>query len=451
MPKIVIIGAGSVMFTRQLVSAILANPCLHDTEIVLEDIDGAILERTLRLIQLMIEQGGLATRVSATTSQRDALRGADFVINTFQVGGLESWRLDMEIPKKYGVIQEVGDTLGPGGIFRALRHIPALLSITRDMQEVCPNGLLINKANPLAPLVWAAKETGIRSVGLCYGVTYTVAQLAGYLGIGPWVEHPYSPEHWARLMYSPVPEGVEFDFAGINHMAWILSFRYRGSDMYESIRALPGDEKVAGADGVRCEILRHFGLWSTENHWHFTDYVPYFRKNEETINRFLPRRWNLLQLERQVHAANTAEIERQLAGKAPVTIQPNVLVAPQIIAAMSGGPAIRVNVNLANTGLVANLPAESVVEVPAYVDGNDIHPFAMGEIPRQCAALCRTNIDVQGLVVEAVLQRRPEAALHALSLDPVTASVCTLDQIREMFDEMRLAESQWLEKWMQCI
>lgn len=449
MPKIVIIGAGSVMFTRQLVSAILANSCLHDAEIVLEDVDAAILERTLRLVQLMVDQAALPARVSATTSQRKALKNADFVISTIQVGGLEAWHLDMDIPKKYGVIQEVGDTLGPGGIFRALRHIPPLLSIARDMAEVCPNALLINKANPLAPLVWAIKDTGIRTVGLCYGVTYTVAQLAGYLGIGPWIEHPYSPEHWAKLMYSPVPEDVEFDFAGINHMAWILSFRYRGRDMYESIRTLPSNEKVVSVDGVRCEILRHFGFWSTENHWHFTDYVPYFRKNEETINHFLPRRWNLLNLERQVHTVNTAEIEDQLKGNLPVVIQPNVLVAPQIIAAMSGGPITRVNVNLGNTGLVANLPAECVVEVPAYVDGNGIHPCAMGNIPRQCAALCRSNIDVQGLVVEAVVHKRPDAALHALSLDPVTASVCTLEQIREMFDEMRLAESRWLGEWMQ--
>ena len=449
MPKIVIIGAGSVMFTRQLVSALLASPFLHDVEIVLEDINGAILQRTLRLVSLMIEQTGLEARVSATTSQREALHGADFVINSFQIGGLDAWNLDMDIPRKYGVIQEVGDTLGPGGIFRALRHIPPLLSIARDMEEICPDALLINKANPLAPLVWATQATSIRTVGLCYGITYTVAQLAGYLGIGPWVDHPYTPEQWAKLMYSPVPEGVEFTYAGINHMAWILSFRYQGRDMYGAINSLPDSEKVVAADGVRCEILRHFGFWSTENHWHFTDYVPYFRKNEATINRFLPRRWNLLELERQVHAANAAEIEEQLSGKRPVVIQPNVLVAPQIIAAMSGGPCTRVNVNLPNTGLVSNLPAECVVEVPAYIDGTGIHPLAMGPLPRQCAALCRTNIDVQGLVVESILQQRPEAAMHALSLDPVTAAVCTLDQIREMFDEMRLAEQRWLGEWMQ--
>jgi alpha-galactosidase len=448
MPKIVIIGAGSVMFTRQLVSAILAKPCLRDVEIVLEDIDGAILQRTLRLVSLMIEQAGLEARVSATTNQREALRGADFVINSFQIGGLDAWNLDMEIPRKYGVIQEVGDTLGPGGIFRALRHIPPLLSIARDMEEICPNALLINKANPLAPLVWATQATSIRTVGLCYGITYTVAQLAGYLGVGPWVDHPYTPELWAKLLYSPVPEGVEFTFAGINHMAWILSFRHNGRDMYEMIRSLPNNENVVAADGVRCEILHHFGFWSTENHWHFTDYVPYFRKNEATINRFLPRRWNLLELERQVHAVNAAEIEAQLAGKLPVAIQPNVLVAPQIIAAMSGGPTTRVNVNLPNSGLVSNLPAECVVEVPALVDGTGIHPLAMGPLPRQCAALCRTNIEVQGLVVESVLQQRSEAALYALSLDPVTAAVCTLDQIREMFDEMRLAERRWLGGWM---
>ena len=291
MPKIVIIGAGSVMFTRQLLSAIFSYPSLSGARIVLEDVDQQVLARTLQLVQLMISQNGLRATVSATTNQKEALRDANFVIFAIQVGGLAAWQLDMDIPRKYGVIQEVGDTLGPGGIFRALRHIPPMLSVLDDMEEVCPDALFINKANPLAPMVWAARNhSPIESIGLCYGITYTAAQLAGYLGIGPWVEHPYTHENWRNLMYSPVPEGVEFTYGGINHMAWILQFRYQGRNMYPEIRELPNNPGVMSADGVRCEILKHFGYWSTENHWHFTDYVPYFRKNEETINRFLPRR-----------------------------------------------------------------------------------------------------------------------------------------------------------------
>ena len=324
-----------------------------------------------------------------------------------------------------------------------------MLSVLEDMEEVCPDALFINKANPLAPLVWAArKHSPIESIGLCYGITYTAAQLAGYLGIGPWVEHPYTHENWRNLMYSPVPEGVEFTYGGINHMAWILQFRYQGRDMYPEIRELPNNPGVMSADGVRCEILKHFGYWSTENHWHFTDYVPYFRKNEETINRFLPRRWNLLELEKQVHRAGKTEIDRQLGGQAPVEVRRNVLNAPAIINAMVSGKTLRVNINLPNDGLIGNLAEDCIVEVPTIVDGTGLHPVAVGNLPTQCAALCQSNIAVQRLIVEAALERRPEAALYALSLDPVTSSVCTLDAIREMFEELRTAQAPWLAQWM---
>ena len=449
MPKIVIIGAGSVMFTRQLLSSIFSYPSLSAARIVLEDVDEQVLARTLQLVQLMISQNGLKATVSATTKQKEALRDANFVIFAIQVGGLTAWQLDMDIPRKYGVIQEVGDTLGPGGIFRALRHIPPMLSVLEDMEEVCPDALFINKANPLAPLVWAArKHSPIESIGLCYGITYTAAQLAGYLGIGPWVEHPYTHENWRNLMYSPVPDGVEFTYGGINHMAWILQFRYQGRDMYPEIRELPNNPGVMSADGVRCEILKHFGYWSTENHWHFTDYVPYFRKNEETINRFLPRRWNLLELEKQVHRAGKTEIDRQLGGQAPVEVRRNVLNAPAIINAMVSGKTLRVNINLPNDGLIGNLAEDCMVEVPTIVDGTGLHPVAVGNLPTQCAALCQSNIAVQRLIVEAALERRPEAALYALSLDPVTSCVCTLDAIREMFEELRTAQAPWLAQWM---
>ncbi len=449
MPKIVIIGAGSVMFTRQVLAAVFSYEALKNCAVVLEDIDASALERPLRLVRRMIEQHGLGASVTATTNQREALVGADFVLCTMQVGGLDAWRMDMEIPRRYGVIQEVGDTLGPGGVFRALRQIPALLSVLRDMEEICPQAICLNKANPLAMLTWAARRASpIQTVGLCYGVTYTVAQLAGYLGLGPWVEHPHTPQAWAGLMHAHVPEGVEYLFGGINHMTWILAMRHGGRDLYPAIRALPDNPQVQAADGVRCEIVRHFGLWSTENHWHFTDYVPYFRKNEDTINRFLPRRWNLLALEREVHAYGQAEVESQLAGATPIDIRRNVLNAPQMINALVSGETTRVNANVPNGGLIPNLPSDCVVEVPVSVDGTGLHPVAVGNLPRQCAALCQTNINVQGLVVEAALEQRPDAALHALSLDPVTAAVCTLDQIRSMFDALRLAQSQWLEPWM---
>ena len=452
MSKITIIGAGSVMFTRQIVSALLSYPAMAGTELVLMDLNPEVLAQSHRHITMMVAQSGLPMQVSQTTSQRDAIRHADFVISAIQVGGLAPWRLDMAIPAKYGVIQEVGDTMGPGGIFRALRHIPPMLAILRDMEELCPNALFINYANPLAPLTWAAKEaSGIQSIGLCYGVRYTVAQLAGYLGVGPWVDHPSTPERWQRLMYHDVPAEVEYEFAGINHMTWITRFVIHGEDMQPRIRALVDDPKTREADGVRCEVLKFFGLWCTENHWHCSDYLPYFRKNEAMINHFLPQRWNLLALEEQVHAAGKAEIASQLAGEKPFVIAPNMLNGPKLIHAMVSGERTRINGNLANCQpeglLVENLPADCVVEVPIWVDDKGLQPQAMGRLPTQCASLCKSNTAVQELIVQAALTGDLDAARYALALDPVTATVCTLEQIQQMFDEMYTAQRQWLPQF----
>ncbi len=448
MTRIALIGAGSIMFSRQLLSALLSYKDLPALELVLEDINPEVLERTRSLVERMITQSGLDVRLWATTDQRTALEGADYVINAIQVGGLSPWKLEMEIPQKYGVIQEAGDTLGPGGIFRALRHIPPLLSIARDMEELCPDALLINYANPLAPLTWAVNQaTSIRCIGLCYGVRYTVAQLLGYLGVVPWVEHPHSPESWERLLYQEIPDDVEYSFGGINHMTWILSLKHRGQDLFPQIEKLPQDSRVYQQDAVRCEVLKYFGYWATENHWHMSDYLPYFRKNEAMINHFLPQRWNLLALEEQVHKKAAATIEAQLKGE-PFDLCPSMLNAPKLIHAQLTGKRVRINGNLPNrqsTGLlIENLPAECMVEVPIWVDQDGLHPDVIGRLPTQCASLCKTNIQVQELVVEAALEGNLEAARHALALDPVTATQCTLEQIRQMFDELYAAQKQWL-------
>lgn len=452
MKKLTIIGAGSIMFTRQLLSALFACKELPPLAIVLEDLDPVKLKEAYQLIGLMVEQAGVPVTLSMTTEQRAALVGADFVISAIQVGGLEPWRLDMDIPKKYGVDQEVGDTLGPGGIFRALRQIPPTLSVARDMEAVCPDALLMNYANPLAPITWAVnKATDIRCIGLCYGVRYTTAQLAGYLGLGPWVEHPHTPQAWQELMYHDVPEGLEYSFAGINHMTWLLDVRYQGRNLYPAIRALANNDRVYDSDGVRCEVLKMFDYWCTENHWHMSDYVPWFRKNEETIRRFLPQRWNLLALEEKVHAHARVEITQQLAGRQAFRIERNMLNAPKLIEAMLTGQRTRINANLPNQSdlglLITNLPAEAVVEVPVYVDGQGLDPVPMGALPTACAALNRTNINVQQLVVEAALTGQLSSARQALAMDPVTATACTLDQCHKLFAELLEAQKPWLSRW----
>ncbi|MDO6542249.1 alpha-galactosidase [Photobacterium sanguinicancri] len=452
MAQITIIGAGSVMFTRQICSALLSYPAVAGSTITLMDIQSEVLKRSGQVVAKMIEQANLPVTVKMTTNQYDALQGADFVINAIQVGGLEPWRLDIDIPAKYGVIQEVGDTMGPGGIFRALRHIPPMLSILKDMEQACPNAIFINYANPLAPLTWAAKEfSQITTVGLCYGVRYTVAQLAGYLGQGPWVDHPSTPERWQKLMYHQVPEHIDYEFAGINHMTWITKMQANGEDLMEAIRQIPNNPDVYLADGVRCEMLKFFDYWCTENHWHCSDYVPYFRKNEDMINRFLPLRWNLLALEEKVHAAGKAEIDAQLAGEQDFIIKPNMLNAPKLINAMISGERVRINGNVANQQadglLIENLPQNCVVEVPIWVDKTGLHPQTMGRLPTQCASLIKTNTAVQELIVEAALNKDLNAARYALALDPVTATVCTLSEIDAMFEEMVKAQQVWLEQY----
>ncbi|BDM64899.1 alpha-glucosidase/alpha-galactosidase [Shewanella sp. NFH-SH190041] len=451
-PNITIIGAGSIMFTRQIISALLAYPAMNGMQITLMDINPAMLGRCQTLIEKMVQQSGMQVQVHATTDRQAALRGANFVISTIQVGGLKPWQLDMDIPAKYGVIQEVGDTMGPGGIFRALRHIPPMLAILRDMETLCPDALFINYANPLAPLTWAAKDfSDIKSIGLCYGVRYTVAQLCGYLGVGPWVDHPYTPELWQALMYHDVPADVDYEFAGINHMTWITKLSAGGTDLLPRLQAMAKDDKVYAADGVRCEVLKFFGHWCTENHWHCSDYLPYFRKNEAMINAFLPQRWNLLALEEQVRAAGEAEITAQLAGEQDFVIRENMLNAPKLIHAMVSNERTRINGNQANaqpTGLlIDNLPQNCVVEVPIWVDGNGLHPQAMGTLPTQCASLIKTNTAVQELIVQAALTNDLDAARYALSLDPVTATNCTLSQIQAMFDELYQAQKIWLPQF----
>ena len=456
MKKITVIGAGSTMFTRQLLSALFAYKDLPPVEVVLEDINEQILERSFRLTALMIEQAGVSVKLSMTLNQKEALRDADFVINAIQVGGLVPWKLEMQIPMSYGVSQEVGDTLGAGGIFRALRQIPPVLSVLKDMEEVCPQALFINYSNPLAPLTWAACQASpIRSIGLCYGVRYTASQLAGYLGVGPWVDHPHTPELWQELMYKDVPEGIEYRFGGINHMTWMLEYRYKGEDLYPLIQQLPDNPVVYQNDAPRCEMLKYFGYWCTENHWHMTDYVPYFRKNEAMINRFLPKRWNLLALEEKVHAQANAEITRQLAGEQPFRIEENMLNGAKLIHAVLTNTRTRINGNVANRQatspdgglLINNLPANCVVEVPIYVDGHGLHPETIGALPTQCAALNKTNINVQELVVEAALKGDKHAAKHALALDPVTSALCTLDQIDALFNELLEAQKPWLPQF----
>jgi len=445
MTKITFVGAGSTMFARNLLCDIFSFPELRDVNVMLEDLDEQRLDMTYRLAKRLVEQEGYPAKIERTTNQKEALKGSDFVILMFQVGGLEAYDIDKKIPLKYGIDQTVGDTLGPGGTFRGIRSIPALIDICRDMEQVCPNAILLNYANPMAAMMWAVnKATTIQSVGLCHSVQATTRQLAGYIGAGPWESYPFTEEEWEVFFYAPIPESINFYVAGINHQAWYLKYEVDGEDAYPKIREAYNNPKAYEADAVRFEILKHFGYFVTESPHHMSEYVPYFRKNPDMVKRFVKRRWDYYDICVHKRDALDAEIQSQIDGKEKIKVRASVEYGSRIIHSVVTGNQIRINGNVNNSGLVTNLPKDCCVEVPCLVDKNGINPCYVGELPPQLAALNRTNINVQSLIVEAALNRDREAVYHAVMVDPFTSALLTLDDIRKMVDEMFNAEKQWL-------
>lgn len=446
MPKICLIGAGSAVFTRNLCSDILLAPALQDSTISLMDIDAVRLRRSRDLVQNLVDSRGLGAAVEATTDREEAVRGADYVVTTFQQGGLDAYAMDIEIPQRYGVGQCVGDTLGPGGVFRSLRTIPVLVDLCREMDELAPDALLLNYVNPMAANCWAVDAaTGRPHVGLCHSVQGTSEMLAGWVGV------PY--------------DDVNYLCAGINHQAFFLDFRRGKEDLYPEIREAIQRKEVKGQEPVRVELMEHFGFFVTESSGHASEYAPYFRKSarmveEELVPRFedeadhwfdygrtggyLRHCLNVLE-ETQDHYQESGDGKDGSPDGIPT--ERTHEYGSYIIEAMETGEPIRVNGNVPNRALIRNLPEGCCVEVPCLVDANGVQPATIGHYPTQLAALNRTNINVQELIVEAALTGDTEAAHHAVMLDPLTAAVCTLPQIRAMVDEMLEAQAPWLPQF----
>jgi alpha-galactosidase len=444
MAKITLIGAGSVVFTRNLCSDILLTPALQESTISLMDIDPERLKQARDLVQAIIDQRGLKTRVEATTDRRESVQGADYVITTFQQRGLDAYALDIEIPQRYGVEQCVGDTLGPGGVFRALRTIPVLVDLCYDMDDLAPDALLINYVNPMAANCWAVDvATGRPHVGLCHSVQGTSEMLARWAGV------PY--------------EDVVFLCAGINHQAWFLEF-CRGrekEDLYPRIWEAIEKPEIYGQEPVRIELMKYFGYFVTESSGHASEYVPYFRKtaqmvNEDLVPRFksegdhwfdFARTGGYLRHCIDRFAEAQKEYQELLEGARNMPTRRTHEYGSYIIEAVETNMPARINGNVPNWGLIDNLPQGSCVEVPCLVDGNGVQPTTVGALPTQLAALNRTNVNVQELIVEAALTGDAEAIHHAVMLDPLTGAVCTLPQIRAMVDEMLAAQAQWLPQF----
>jgi alpha-galactosidase len=426
MPRIAFIGAGSTVFTRNLIGDVLALPELADsTTFALMDIDGDRLRTSETVARGLVAAHGAGASVEATADRRAALDGADYVVTSFQVGGYRpSTVIDFEVPKRFGLRQTIGDTLGVGGIMRGLRTIPVLLDVCRDMEELCPGALLLQYVNPMAMLCWAvAERSTVRTVGLCHSVQHTAAQLAADLGL-------------------PADE-VDHHVAGINHMAFFLRLEHGGEDLYPALHRIVDEGRVPEWNRVRYEVMRHFGFFVTESSEHFAEYVPWFIKaaRPDLVERFgIPLDEYLRRCEAQIAEWENmrARIERDGAnGLAP---QRSVEYGAHIVRACETGEPLRFNGNVPNRHgggrLIDNLPEDCCVEVPCIAGAGGIEPRPAGALPRHLAALIQTNVNVQGLTVEAALTGRRESAYHAAMLDPHTAADLPLSEIRDLVDAL---------------
>jgi alpha-galactosidase len=435
MIKIALIGAGSIVFTHNLCSDILLTPVLQDSTITLMDIDPKRLAQAHDLVQGLVDRRGLTAQVKGTLDIREAVQGADYVITTFQQGGLDAFALDIEIPQRYGVEQCVGDTLGPGGVFRALRTIPELIDLCHQLDELAPDALLLNYVNPMAANCWALSEaTGRPFVGLCHSVQDTREMLAR------WLEVPY--------------DEVQFLCAGINHQAFFLSLRRGKQDLYPLLWQAIERPEIYGREPVRIELMKHFGYFVTESSGHASEYVPYFRKSAQMVNEDLVplftdevNPWyGLGRTGGYLHTCSERATQNQQTFK-DLPDERTHEYGSYILEAIETNVPARINGNVRNLGMLDNLPRGCVVEVPCLVDSNGIQPTAVGMLPPQIAALNRTNVNVQKLVVHAALSGDVDAVHHAVMLDPLTAAVCTLAQIRVMVNEMLAAQAQWLPQF----
>jgi len=426
--KIVMIGAGSMGFTRKLIIDILNFKALRDSTVALVDIDAGRLDMITRWAKKLIEQEKLPAKIESSTDRREVLKGADFIVITIRVGGLEAFELDVSIPRKYGVKQAVGDTLGPGGVFYAMRTIPVLLGICKDANELCPDALILNYSNPMAMNTWAMLKYGHeKTIGLCHSVQGTAGQLSNYIGV-PFGEVSY----WV---------------AGINHMSWFLEFRHKDVDAYPKLWKALENPDIFKQDPVRFEIMKHFDYFVTESSFHMAEYMPYFNKREELIKKFNTHGWIYLELCKQRLDPAAEQIRKEVAGEQKIDFSSSPEYCSSIINAATTGISYRMNASVFNRGIISNLPQESCVEVPCYVDKTGVRPAYVGELPLQCAALNRSSINVQALGVEAAVEGSRRKAFQAICLDPLTAAALSLEEIQKMTDEMFEAEAQYLPQF----
>ncbi len=474
MPKITFMGAGSTVFAKNVLGDSMMTPALEESLIALYDIDQTRLNESAAMLEAINRNNGSKAKIEkylGVENRKDALRGANYVVNAIQVGGYDPCTItDFEIPKKYGLRQTIADTLGVGGVFRALRTIPVMLDFAKDMEEVCPNAWFLNYTNPMAMLTGAMlRMTNVKTVGLCHSVQVCASTLLTELGL-------------------PYDDSVQWKIAGINHQAWLLECTRNGTDLYPEIRRRAllynegrldigtfeerlalishGEEvpaewkarlreaydlyKTTGKHGdmVRLELMRRFGYYITESSEHNAEYTPWFIHDRypELIERFnipldeYPRRC--------VHQIEDWKKRgRELTENPLLSHKRSREYASYIMEAMETGKPAKIGGNVLNTGLITNLPSNACVEVPCLVDRNGIQPTFIGDLPEQCAALNRTNINVQLLTIEAARTLKKDYIYQAVMMDPHTAAELPIDSIVAMCDELIEAHGDWMPKY----
>lgn len=435
MIKMTFIGAGSTIFAKNVLGDVMMTESLQSAHIALYDIDKTRLKES-ELMLKTINKNSNDNRAEIVTyeDRKEALRDADFVINAIQVGGYQpSTVIDFEIPKKYGLKQTIGDTLGIGGIFRGLRTIPVMLEFAREIEEVCPNAWLLNYTNPMAILTMAMlKHTKVKTVGLCHSVQVCVPDLLKHSGLSD----DYQIENF------------QWKIAGINHMAWLLEITKDGEDFYPIIKEKALLKSLPHEDAVRFELMKHFGYYVTESSEHNAEYHPYFIKDKypQLIEELgIPIDEYLRRCEQQI--TNWEKQRDDIVHDGNLIHERSREYASYIMDAITTGKPVTIAGNVLNTGLITNLPADACVEVPCLVDKNGIQPTYIGDLPTQLAALNRTNINVQELTVEAAITLDKQKIYQAAMLDPHTSSELSLTDIHNLVDDLIEAHGDMLPEY----
>ncbi len=435
MSKVTIIGAGSAVFATELMKDILMTPSLESGTFALVDTNPGRLELAHQMAEFLIKRSGRDWDVLASTDRAMVMADSDYVINTIEVAGRENVRHDYDIPLKYGVDQCIGDTIGPGGLFKALRTLPAWLDIVSDIERLSPDALVMNYTNPMSLTVLAGiRASSLPIVGLCHSIQHTSHQLAEYLGL------PYEELDWRA--------------AGVNHLAWFTKLEHQGIDMYPQLkRMVTENADLYEKDPARFEMMRHLGAFMTEGSGHDSEYVPWFRKRPELVKKYMrdgylgesgfyANNWPSWVEE------NAAELRGYLAGEQEFEFYRGEEYASYIMEAIETNVPTVIYGNVANDNLIDNLPLDAVAEVACLVDRKGIQPTHFGALPPHLSSLVYNHMAFHDLTVRSVMEQDREAAVHALMIDPLTAAVCSLEEIRDMFDEMAAAQQDYLPEYM---